>query len=49
MIKQYIPKVLKALEEASAIIMEVYARDFDIEIKQINLQLRKQTKHPMIY
>ena len=33
MIKQYIPKVIKALEEASALIMEVYTRDFNIEIK----------------
>ena len=33
MIKKYIPAVIKALEEASAKIMEIYARDFEIEIK----------------
>jgi len=33
MIKTYIPVILKALEKASEKIMEIYAQDFEVEIK----------------
>ena len=36
MIKKYIPAVIRALEEASEKILEIYARDFNIEIKEDN-------------
>jgi 3'(2'), 5'-bisphosphate nucleotidase len=34
MVKQYIPIVIDALEKASAKIMEIYAKDFDIDYKE---------------
>ena len=36
MIKTYIPTIIKALEKASAKIMEIYAQDFEVEIKADN-------------
>lgn len=36
MIQQYIPTILKTLEEASEKILEIYSRDFNIKIKEDN-------------
>lgn len=44
MILTYIPKVIEALELASEKIMEVYARDFDIELKADNSPVTEADK-----
>ena len=36
MLDHYIPTIIKALEEASATIMEIYVKDFDIDYKEDN-------------
>ena len=36
MIKSFVPIIVNAIEEASAQIMEIYAQDFDVEIKADN-------------
>lgn len=44
MIQTYIPKVIEALQLASEKIMEVYARDFDIELKADNSPVTEADK-----
>lgn len=44
MIEKYIPTVIKALEEASEKIMEIYAKDFNIEIKADNSPVTEADK-----